>query len=565
MTSRNRSRRGFNNRLPAGVGSKFRSELLSALDGETFKDQYLRDELFSKYLDPKIVSPSQRQAKAIQKWLGCEQTNMQTNERLIFNDVDFGWTTSESFLDEVRRLICSILGMDEIRHYSLFELNSIGILDIVPFSNGASTRIKRSETAAISKLAGVAHITTAAFPYWDFLTEGSALTGLDLQFVNSSVMFTVDKKSDIDRVACKEPEVNMSLQRGVGEFIRAKLRKVGIDLRDQTNNQRLARDAYALGLATVDLSAASDSISSMLAFHCLPFSLWTICEHLRVKSTLVPGSDVPHSLEMFSSMGNGFTFELESLLFYAITRVVARRSGVKGRISVYGDDIICHRSIVPRLTRLFAWLGFRVNSKKTHSRGSFRESCGKHYNAGHDVTPFYIRREVLTVSDLILHLNHILSWDARSNSGENLTFFTTEKLAAFHRRWSTFVPSFLWGGWDYDSNTSLVTGHSSRKKIVPVKKGVSFDSEPAMVHWFMMAEHSTSLYGGVDPMVIQSGTERSRTSPSWFTPPSIGSLEIDPKREVGKTVRYNRPPSWVKQYTSDPYMLFKELQYGSHA
>jgi len=193
MTHRNRGRRGFNDRLPAGTGLKFRKELLSVLDKGTFKGQYLRDELFSKYLDPKIVPPSQRQASAIQKWLGCELTNMQTNQRLIMNDADFGWCTSDSFLSEVRRLICSILGMDEIRHYSLFELNSIGALKIVPFSNGASTRIKRSETAAISKLAGVAHITTAAFPYWDFLTEGSALTGLDLQFVNSSVMFTVDK------------------------------------------------------------------------------------------------------------------------------------------------------------------------------------------------------------------------------------------------------------------------------------------------------------------------------------------------------------------------------------
>jgi len=565
MTNRSRSRRDFNDRLPAGVGSKFRKELLSALDGHTFKDHYLRDELFSKYLDPKVVSPSQRQTNAIEKWLGCELTNMETNHRLIVNDEDFGWTTSESFLSEVRQLICSILGVDEFRHYSLFEQNSIGILQLAPFSNGASTRIKRSETAAIQKLTGVAHITKSALPYWDFLTEGSVLADQDLQIVDSSVMFTVDKKSDIDRVACKEPEVNMSLQRGVGEFIRTKLRKVGIDLRDQTVNQRLAKVAYAQGLATVDLSAASDSITSQLAFHCLPFSLWTICEDLRVKSTLLPNSTVPHDLEMFSSMGNGFTFELESLLFYAITRVVARRSGIKGRISVYGDDIICHHTIVPRLTRLFAWLGFRVNTKKTHSRGPFRESCGKHYFTGQDVTPFYVRREVLTVSDLILHLNHIFAWDSRLPSGENIPFFTNEVLARFHKKWSRFVPPFLWGGWDSDSNNALITGHSSRKKIVPVKRALSFPSEPAMVHWFMMAEHSTPNVLGVDKMVIMSCTEKCNAKPSWYTPPNMRALEIKPQKEVGYSVRYNKRPSWVEQFTWDPYLLFEDLQCGSHA
>jgi len=565
MTNRSRSRRDFNDRLPAGVGSKFRKELLSALDGHTFKDHYLRDELFSKYLDPKVVSPSQRQTNAIEKWLGCELTNMETNHRLIVNDEDFGWTTSESFLSEVRQLICSILGVDEFRHYSLFEQNSIGILQLAPFSNGASTRIKRSETAAIQKLTGVAHITKSALPYWDFLTEGSVLADQDLQIVDSSVMFTVDKKSDIDRVACKEPEVNMSLQRGVGEFIRTKLRKVGIDLRDQTVNQRLAKVAYAQGLATVDLSAASDSITSQLAFHCLPFSLWTICEDLRVKSTLLPNSTVPHDLEMFSSMGNGFTFELESLLFYAITRVVARRSGIKGRISVYGDDIICHHTIVPRLTRLFAWLGFRVNTKKTHSRGPFRESCGKHYFTGQDVTPFYVRREVLTVSDLILHLNHILSWDSRLSSGENIPFFTNEKLAQFHKRWSTFVPPFLWGGWDKDSNSSLITGHRSRKRIMPVKRKLPYAYQPAMVHWFMMAEHSTPTHLGDSTMMYVPRTEMCDLRPSWYTSPNGRSLEIDPKREVSLSIRYNKPPSWAEQFTWDPYLLFEDLQCGSHA
>ena len=45
-------------------------------------------------------------------------------------------------------------------------------------------------------------------------------------------------------------------------------------------------------------------------------------------------------LNMFSSMGNAFTFELESLIFWAIANAVCYCSGSRGHISVYGDDII---------------------------------------------------------------------------------------------------------------------------------------------------------------------------------------------------------------------------------
>jgi hypothetical protein len=476
---------------------------------------------------------------------------MRTNERLILNDEDFGWTTSEDFFREVQALVCRILGMHRIRTYSLFELYHIGALRLVPFSNGASTRVKRSETAAITKLTGIAHITESAIPYWDFLSIGTSLYDQDLQIVDGSVMFSVDKSSDIDRIACKEPEINMSMQRGVGEFIRRKLRKVGVDLRDQTINQGLAAKALSLGLATVDLSAASDSITRQLAIHCLPFALWTVCDDLRVKSTQLLNSGESHDLEMFSSMGNGFTFELESLLFYAITRVVARRSGIKGRISVYGDDIICHCKIVPRLTRLFSWLGFRVNTKKTHSTGLFRESCGKHYYNGRDVTPFYIRREVLTVSDLILHLNHIYEWDSRLTNGESMQMFFSQSLAEFHSKWVTLVPSFLWGGFDVTSNAALVTGHRYRKRIVPQLRSAKVDERPAMDLWFMTAEHGPRV--GAEMMCADI-----KHMPSWKQPPTQRVLEVKPSKEVGYAIAANPSPSWVSQDPWDPYCLYRD-------
>jgi hypothetical protein len=191
---------------------------------------------------------------------------------------------------------------------------------------------------------------------------------------------------------------------------------------------------------------------------------------------------------MFSSMGNGFTFELESLLFYAITRVLAKASGIKGRISVYGDDIICPVRLVPRLKRMLAFLGFRLNSKKTHYKGFFRESCGIHIYKGLDVTPFYIRREVSTHSDLILHLNHFLEWSTRYGTGFNYEFFVDQSHMEFHRRWAQVVPSFLHGGYDVESNAALVTGTRPDRKIVACNKKLRFNQRVGSHLWLMSAD-----------------------------------------------------------------------------
>jgi hypothetical protein len=290
----------------------------------------------------------------------------------------------------------------------------------------------------------------------------------------------------------------------------------GINLNDQTTNQDYACVGPFFGLATVDLSSASDSISKQLVFDMLPFEWWSLLDDLRVKSTIIEdpsvGGSISHEMEMFSSMGNGFTFELESLLFYAITRVVCWKSGVRGTISVYGDDIIAPSKIVPRLKQLFHFIGFTVNAKKSYWRSPFRESCGKHYHNGFEVTPFYIRREILSLMDLILHLNHILEWD-----GRGWGFFTTPDLAAFHFKWSKYVPARLHGGIDPTDPGALVTGDSPRHRLVPVTKRVKHNDESSQLHWFMMKE-STDLPISVDP----------RQDIGWTTQPVVSRGERSP-------------------------------------
>jgi len=157
-------------------------------------------------------------------------------------------------------------------------------------------------------------------------------------------------------------------------------------------------------------------------------------------------------------MGNGFTFELESLLFYVLSRAVAYFSGVSGIISVYGDDIIVPTDIAVDLEFVLGVLGFSVNPEKSFSTGTFRESCGGHYDGGCDVTPFYVKADIISLTDLILLLNKITKWElVHSHRGCIVSEFH-----GFYSWAKELVPRRLWGGVDVNANHSLVTGDLPR-------------------------------------------------------------------------------------------------------
>jgi hypothetical protein len=87
--------------------------------------------------------------------------------------------------------------------------------------------------------------------------------------------------------------------------------------------------------------------------------------------------------EKFSSMGNGSTFGLETLIFASLCHAVGAK-----KYLVYGDDIVVDKSVVDGLLPLLDDAGFLVNDRKSFFSGPFRESCGGNYHAGEDITPF---------------------------------------------------------------------------------------------------------------------------------------------------------------------------------
>lgn len=488
-------------KLPDGFSDQFIADLLASLPTDEygdFKVTYLKEQLLTKYCDPRATTAAVRKDRAIEKWLSTERRNARTNRRLLLDEPTFSWCEYRIFVSRCRSLIARILGPLEYPDV---------ILDVV-HTNGASTRVKRQATAALRKLEGEAHVSESALKHWLQSASSTRLASQTLELNESSVLFTVPKKSDIDRCACKEPEINMLLQRSVGGVIRRRLRRHGINLNDQSRNRRLAARAVNDRLATIDLSSASDSISRQLVFNLLPFDWWSLLSDLRVTHTLV--GEESHELEMFSSMGNGFTFELESLLFYAITSTVCRLLKVEGQISVFGDDIIAPSACVPYLIQMLGFLGFKTNEDKTFWTGTFRESCGKHYDRGLDVSPFFVRRPVSSLPDLINILNRTLEWDGRGYG-----FFQTDSLARFHRHYSQYVPPFLWGGVEPDDATALVTGHAPRFRLVPKTKRVSRPEVAALTHWFMSRESSDKPIA-VEP-ITDVAHKAARQPKGWIT------------------------------------------------
>lgn len=210
----------------------------------------------------------------------------------------------------------------------------------------------------------------------------------DLERVPGNRVGFVPKTATTERAIAVEPLVNVYAQLGLGRMIRNRLRSFAdIDLNDQSLNQQLAREGSIRGyLCTVDLSSASDTVAREVVRAMLP-EQWFLAMDLS-RSKVGKLDDETFLYEKFSSMGNGFTFELETLIFWSLSYAACVISQVPPLVSVYGDDIIAPVPAQPALVELLEFFGFTLNPKKTFFEGVFRESCGKDYYEGTDVRPF---------------------------------------------------------------------------------------------------------------------------------------------------------------------------------
>lgn len=352
-------------------------------DSENFFRHYQATKLLSKA--SWLPSGIDKKEVAIQKFKEAEQSCSLVNK--TFEAVRSGRATflrpdADALIFKVRRKIADVLGA--LNYHWVEDCN---------FGPGADKSTRSGFTAAYNKLETAGSCTAETMPYLSALIENSPILARKIAYdirtrlpmveidLGNKVTF-VPKNSKTDRSIAVEPRWNIFFQKGVGRYIRRRLGKFGINLDDQTVNQRLAQTGSATGkYATLDLKAASDTVSREIVWELLPIDWADLLDRLRSKVGSLQGS--PLIYEKWSSMGNGYTFELESLLFFAIC------SAFTDDISVYGDDLIVPSEHYHEVVEALHFFGFSTNVEKSFSAGPFRESCGADYFSGVKVTPIY--------------------------------------------------------------------------------------------------------------------------------------------------------------------------------
>ena len=394
------------------VGELGRETPLDFSSPERARGSLLMRELFSKYDDG--LPSKEKEAKTWERFHGAERSCLHANQRIS------KWSLNHHPL--YWRMVAARI-RDALGRFDWDECARF-----FAFGPGATTRLPRASSYAAYKYSGIpestsgnarlASVAIAMVPLWKHnvsLLMGESPRDL-VQVVPGNRIIAVPKNYKTDRTIAKEPCMNIYVQKGIGRVIRHRLKRLGVDLDDQTRNQRAAREGSIRDeLATIDLSMASDTLPRELVHWLLPPEwVWALEQARSPVGVLPSGEEIRY--QKFSSMGNGYTFELESLVFWAIAQECIHPFSINERntsVCVFGDDLVVPSAQCGPICERLLEAGFTPNPDKTFASGPYRESCGKHYFQGHDVTPFYVRKPVRSLDRLFLAHNNVYRWGER--------------------------------------------------------------------------------------------------------------------------------------------------------
>lgn len=395
---------------------------LVSLDSEQPVDDLIQDYLLAsvlkKSVNMKVDSDPELVAREVSLW--AENECRRSNER--FSSFSFSART-KNILSSARDIFRKVLG----------PFNENEIFSLCRFGPGTSSSCRKSNIHLYGKLSADIDVTDSAYSWMsELLTVRPDLTVQamdstvyfpDLTYSIGGIMRFVDKTAKVKRQIVVEPHGNMCLQLGAGSFIANRLTLAGLPKhRQAAKNQQLAFESSITDrLATWDLKCGSGIICKSLV-HYLADPSWRnflddirshyVYEEIKLDSGLA--CSLPIHLEKFSEMGNGFTFELETLVFWSLMRASLIYDGISDKDSyVFGDDLLFPKEGCPGMLKLFNEVGFTVNLDKSFSEGPFRESCGGDFYKGNYVRPFFLKEERYDVCALIGVANKLRRWAAR--------------------------------------------------------------------------------------------------------------------------------------------------------
>lgn len=388
-----------------------------------------------KLVDPQI----DREREAIATWLWCEERCRKLNKKFDLLEEYFlqGETQRSPYHREMGRMRLAIQ----------FVLGTEPPLDDITecayYGPGSTTDVKGAEVHYVRKLeaeecvsscvelasksmvhdkaiwehlglnAEYSHLPSARDGFIRLMQERLAskiVTADDLMFVHKNIA--------TKRSICAQPTASGSVQLGIHVVVARLLsEKAGVDLSDQGWNQKLAsqgsrqwedRDPYC----TLDKENASALLCKSLPRVLFPPAWYKILMRTRTPNYKPvrgmfdpPRNEVPY--EMYGGMGNGTTFCIQTLVFWAGAFATSGCKKVEDFVesrsyAVYGDDVVLRKGHAKKYMQLMQYLGFRFNKKKTFTDGPFRESCGADFYAGVYVRPATVSSETGVLTDLEL-------------------------------------------------------------------------------------------------------------------------------------------------------------------
>lgn len=362
-----------------------------------------------------------RREVALRSFYASEQQCYETNKRFwnLATDPLFKGPVVSLYNTMIRK-ISKILG-DPKESQDSWDGFVEEFFDQGAFGPGSSTGVTGKDTSSVRKFREERQITSplyrligpflsTAYPTW--FKYGSLSK---VEFRETSKVITVPKNAKTNRTIAVEPGLNIWFQKAIGKMIRARLRRHGVELNDSSRNSKLSRlGSEDATLATVDFSAASDTVSKSLVRQVIPAYWIDLLEATRTASYALNGK--VGTFEKFSSMGNGFTFELESLIFYSAALSCTEYMNLDcSKVSVYGDDIIIPSGAYDLYVEFTKFLGFTINKKKSFSSGYFRESCGAYWFDGIDVQPLFLKKDLSHAQRVINFANALRDLAHRRN------------------------------------------------------------------------------------------------------------------------------------------------------
>lgn len=388
-------------------------------------------------------------AAAKQSFIDCEAKCRDTNDRIrdILLGVRLLDVATKQKMYRARSYINRVLGS--------FKSFTEQIPSLVRVTSGATSNAPRAQSLPQQKLSLKPYCSSKAIGLVRDLYRNFGFEKVRPRACDSNRLELVPKDWKKDRTIACEPEGSVALQLAFDSWAKRRLRRFGIDLSDQTRNQRLAKHASVHDdFVTVDFSNASDLVS--YATVCWMFPAPWVHFLDQVRSPLYRGVFGSGTYEKFSSMGNGSTFAIETLVFAGLCYAAGSRNFL-----VYGDDVIIEKEYFASFSALSSLLGFVTNAGKTFSSGPFRESCGKEYFRGRDVTPVFIR----CIDRRKANLCHLVnSMRSLTSPFENLGMLLDALTRAEHLPWVPYTENSMAGVW-IDPTTARQLGVLRYRRI----------------------------------------------------------------------------------------------------